>query len=1022
MTLMIKISIKHCLFTLVLMIFSLMVEAQTITVSGVVTDDLNGTLPGVNIIVKGGTGGTVTDMNGEYSIDGSLSDTLIFSFMGFQTLSVPITSANMNVQLVPSAIFLDEFVAIGYGSVRRRDLTGSITSIKGAEISRIPTIGNFTQGLQGLAAGVQVFNTQGSPGATPTVIIRGVTSINGDPNPMYVVDGIPIGRNVNQINAQDIASLEILKDASATAIYGTQAANGVILITTKTGKMGEQNFTLNLSYGLQQLKKPGIASAKEYMLVQNEKRYNAGQGEYALFSKEEIDNAKTTDYWDEAMRDFAPVYNVNLGFDGGTRKFRYSVNAGFFRQESQMVVGNWNRFTLRINSEYHFSDNVKLGMNFYPRVESWKNTPEIWSLISMDPTTPVYIPEEEQAGKNRYSIFQRSYNNDIWNPIGTIERFKVNNDNLLAAMNSNLYLNISFLKDFVFNSQLGLDFSSLMQDRYDPEFVIDLGKESNLVNSVSRQVDNYYSFVWNNTLSYVKTFNTLHNLNVMIGMASEKGKTSYVWGYKKNIPNDSEFLRYLDAATQEPDATGNDFINVALQSYLGRIMYNYNEKYYINFSFRRDGSFKFPEENRWANFPAVSIAWSMHNESFLKDNVSWISSLKLSGGWGQVGNQDALDANVYLTTLAKIAYVYGLDPQTFVGVYADQVANKDIKWETVEDFNGTLDIGFLDNRITFMGAVFSKRTKDMIMLKSYPFYSGYPNFEAMVWTNIGSIKSNGFELTVGYNDNQGEFRWNADINFTHIKTTAEKLADGQPYYDAWWGDYITKTEEGELVGQFWGYETDGLFQNQMEINAHTDEHGNLMQPNAKPGDVRFVDRNRDGVIDDTDKTFIGDGQPDFTMGLNFGASYKGFDLSMNLYASVGAEIFNTTKWEWSWGANNSNTFSGVYEEAWHGEGTSNSVPILDLNDYNQNYDKISDIYVDKGDFLKVRNIQLGYTFSQLTKVTRFRIYLNIDNPFVITGYKALDPELFGWVTTRNIDWGTNYYNPRIYSLGLNLNF
>jgi len=999
-----------------------MALSQAVTVSGNITDEDRLPMPGVNIIVQGSLQGAVSDPDGNYSITGNMNDTLIFSFIGYKNAIIVIQSDKIDVQMDPEAVLLEEFVAIGYGSVRKEDITSSITTIKGAEISKIQTNGNFTQGLQGLAAGVQVFNTSGSPGATPTVIIRGATSINGDPNPMYVVDGIPVGRNVNQINSNDIESVEILKDASATAIYGTQAANGVILITTKKGKMGEQEFNVDLNFGVQHLKKPEIAAAKEYMLVQNEKRFNAGQGEYALFSQEQINKAQNTDWWNEAMRSISPVINANIGYRGGTKKFRYSLNAGYFTKQSQMEVGDWSRFTTRLNTEVHFNDNIIFGLNLNPRVETWHNTPDIWSLISMDPTTPVYRPEDEQIGLNRYSVFQRSYNNDTWNPMGTIERFKVNNNNLLVGMNTNTYLNIRFLDDFIFNTQLGLDFSSLMQDRYDPEFVIDIGKESNLESSVSRQVDNYYGFVWNNTLSYVKTLSAVHNINLMAGVVAEKGKNRDLWGYGKNIPADSEFLRYLSAATDQFDASGNDRITVGLFSILGRAMYNYDERYYVNVSFRRDGSYKFPENSRYANFPAVSLAWAAHNEDFMKRGASWISRMKLSGGWGQVGNQEVLDDNVFLTTLAKIAYVYGEDPQTIVGVYADQIANADIKWETVEDLSLALDMGFLEDRISFAGAIFSKKTKDMIMLKSYPFYSGYPNFESMVWTNIGSIRSNGFELTAGYHDNEGDFKWNISVNFTHIQTTAISLADGEAYYDGWWGDYLTKTVEGGLVGQFWGYETNGLFQNQAEINAHTDEHGNLMQPQAKPGDVRFVDRNNDGVIDDNDKTNIGSGQPDFTTGLNFSASYKGFDLSIALYASIGAEIFNTTKWEWGWGANNSNTFAGVYDEAWHGEGTSNDVPILDLNDYNQNYDKISDIYVDNGNFLKVRYIQFGYTFHNAKHLNSPRIYFNVDNPFVFTKYKALDPELYGTVTTQNIDWGSNYYNPLIFSLGLNLKF
>jgi len=587
----------YLVFLSIIMV-STALKSQDVTVKGTITDETNVTMPGVNVFLRGTTQGTISDVNGYYSLRVEMGDTIVFSFLGYKEQEIQVKSEQLNVQLQLESFSLEEVVAIGYGNVRRKDLTSSISTIKGEEISKIPTRGNFTESLQGMVAGVQVFNTSGSPGSSPTVIIRGVTSINGDPNPMYVVDGIPIGKNVNQINSQDIESVEILKDASATAIYGTQAANGVILITTKKGKMGEENFYVSASYGLQDLKNPGIADAKEYMLVQNEKRYNAGQGEYALFSKEEIDNAKTTDWWDETMRNLAPIYNLNIGFDGGSRKFRYSVNAGYFRQESQMVVGNWNRFTLRVNTEYHFNDNITFGMNFSPRVETWKNTPDIWANISMDPTTPVYIPEAEWADKNRYSIFQRSYNNDIWNPMGTIERFKVNNGNMLAGLATNTYLNIRFLKDFSFRTQLGLDFSSLMQDRYDPEFVIDLGKESNLVNSVSREVDNYYSFVWNNTINYIKTINDAHNINVMAGLVAEKGKTRDVWGYKKGIPNDSEYLRYLAAATLEPDANGNDVTNVALSSMLGRVMYNYKERYLFNFSIRRDGSFKFPEKNR----------------------------------------------------------------------------------------------------------------------------------------------------------------------------------------------------------------------------------------------------------------------------------------------------------------------------------------------------------------------------------------------------------------------------------------
>jgi len=1009
------------LTTLLFLLSGSLLLAQTVVVTGNIQDENGDPLPGANVVVRSTMMGTISDSDGNFSISANPADTIEFSYVGYDTQEIVVgNQRNIELMMLPSKELLDEVVVVGYGSVRKKDITSSITTVSGDAINQTQQ-GNFTEALQGLAAGVQVFSTDGSPGASPTVIIRGATSINGNPNPMYVVDGIPIGRNPNQINPEDIETISILKDASSTAIYGTQAANGVILITTKKGKMGQSNFHVNASYGMQHLKEPQIASAREFMLVHNEKYFNAGQGEYALFTQEQIDTIQGTDWWNEAMRKFAPKYNLNLGFDGGSKKLRYSGSVGYFRQESQLEVGHWDKFTARFNTEYHFSDNIKFGQNFNPRVETWVNTPQIWGLISMDPTTPVYRPEEEQVGLNRYSIFQRSYNNDNWNPMGEIERAKVNNNNMLVGMQTNTYLNIRFLKDFVFNTQLGLDFNSLLQDRYDPEFSIDPGKESNQVNSVSREVDNYYYYVWNNTLSYFKTFNSVHNLNVMVGAVAEKGRTRDVWGYKKSIPNDNETLRYLVAAEVEPDASGNDEVSTALFSLLARAMYNYDEKYYLNASIRRDGSYKFPEDNRYALFPAVSVAWAAHNEDFLKGN-SVISHLKFRAGWGRVGNQEALGSNVYLYTLDKAPYVYGSSAATLVGAYNSQYANQDIRWETVEDFSGGIDLTLFKNKLTLTADLFSKKTIDMIMLKSYPFFSGYPDFEAQIWTNIGSIKSDGFELSLGYNDRKDDFFWGATLNLTHVKTTTLELADNADYNDAWWGDYIAKSREGELVGQFWGFKTDGLFQNQTEVLAHTDEHGNIMQPDAKPGDVRFVDLNKDGVIDDEDKTFIGSGQPDFTTGLNLSAGYKGFSLTFNFYAVVGADIFNATLWEWSWGANTSNVFADSYEDAWHGEGTSNWLPILDLNDNNQNYDKISDIYMENGNFFKIRFIKLAYELPKMKGLKSATVFANLENPLFYTKYTGFDPEQYGTVTAQNVDWGDKYPDPLVFTLGLSVKF
>jgi len=1011
---------RACLTILIVFLVGGGLCAQEREISGRVSDERSEALIGVNIVVKNSLVGVITDATGSFSLSATPTDTLVFTYVGYESLELVVgEQLRMDVQMLPAAEALEELVFIGYGSVRKKDLTSAIATVEGEVINQTSQ-GNFTRAMQGLNAGIQVFSTDGSPGASPTVIIRGATSINGNPNPFYVVDGIPIGRNPNQINSADIESISILKDASATAIYGTKAANGVILITTKKGKMGQSNFHVNASRGMQHLRKPEIAGAREYMLVHNEKYYNAGQGEYALFSPEQIDTTQTTDWWEEAMRTFAPRYDLNIGFDGGTRKLRYSGSLGYFRQEAQMEVGQWEKVTARFNTEYHFSENIKLGQNFAPRMENWINTPSIWGLISMDPTTPVFRPLDEQAGLNRYSIYQRSYNNDTWNPMAELERGKVNNQNLLIGMQSNTYLNVRFLEDFIFNTQLGLDFTSLMSDRYDPEFVIDPGKESNPVNSVSRQVDNNYAFVWNNTLSYVKTLGERHNLNLMAGFVTEKGRYRYVWGYKKAIPNDDPSLRYLTAGELEPDSDGND-ASASLVSVLGRVMYNFDERYFLTMSIRRDGSSRFPKKNRFGVFPAFSGAWSLHNEDFIRD-LGFISLLKLRAGWGRVGNEEMLNDNFFINSLGKAPYVFGSAGSTLVGSYSDRFANTDLRWETVEDFSGGIDVALFRNQLSLTAELFSKKTIDMIMLKSYPFFSGYPDFEAMIWTNIGSIHSGGVEISLGYRGQQGDFSWNASLNLTHVRTRTLELADGVDYNDSWWGDYITKSREGELVGQFWGYRTDGIFQNQAEVLAHTDEHGDIMQPDAKPGDVRFQDLNRDGVISDEDKTFIGSGQPDLTSGLNLSAAYRGLSLSMGLYASLGADIFNTVLWEWSWGANNSNVFAGSYDDAWHGEGTSDRLPILDLNDNNQNYDKISDLYIESGNFLKIRFVHIAYELSSFWKLKSASVFANVENPLFHTKYSGFDPEQYGSVTTQNIDWGDKYPDPLIFTLGLKVQF
>ena len=1007
---------------LLLLIGSATLMAQNI--KGKVVDENGLGLPGVNILISGTIQGVVTNVDGAYSIKANLGDTLLFSFIGYKSQKLAVSAPAMPlVKMVPDVETMDEVVIIGYGSVRKKDLSSSISTVKSGEITKTSQ-GNFTKALQGKVAGVQVFNAGGGPGSAPKIVIRGAISLNGTADPMYVVDGIPIGRNANQINQNDIESISILKDASAAAIYGTEASNGVVLITTKKGQMGTTNFELTANFGLQHLKNPGMADAREFMLVHNARAINAGN--QAPYSQADIDNPPVDiNWWDEVVNKVAPKYDITLGFNGGSKKFRYSGSVGYTGQKSQMDVGKWERYSGRFNTEYHFTDNIKFGQNLYPRVESWKNTPNLWYAIQTSPNTPVLRTNHEQY--DRYSKWSTpvnfNQNNQPLNPYKDQELAKVNNSNLEVLVRSNSFLNIRFLKDFVFNTQLGLEFQSNMYDKYNPKYSGENGGDQNQINNVSRETRNYYGFTWNNTLSYIKTVDKVHNFNLMAGFVAQKGKYKQLYGYGEKIPSDDPTLRFIDAATANFSANGVDWIDNALVSVLGRVMYNYDERYFINATVRRDASFKFAENNRAAVFPAVSLAWSAHNEEFAA-GINWLSQFKVRAGWGQVGNQDPLSGGTINYTLGKAPYVFGAGRQTFVGYYNNQFGNPDLKWETVEDLSAGIDLGVWKNKVTFTADVFSKRNKDMLMTKAYPYFSGYPNSDVKIWSNIGSLKSNGFELAIGYNDTQGDFTWNVNANLTHIETIADKLAEGETIYaGSWGGPYTTITMEGEKVGQYYGYKTDGLFQNQTEINAHSDEHGNLIQPSARPGDVRFKDLNKDGKIGDGDAIPLGSsGQPLFTTGLNLNAAYKNFDFSMSTYASVGADAINMGKYYWDCGAEGSNVYKGTFDRAWKKEG-DNDLPILIDGDPNGSIYNVSDFYLEDADYFKIRYVQLGYTFPKVKGIEYFRVYMNIDNPLTLTNYSGFEPEIHSHnIMEQNLDHGDSYPNPTIFSLGLNIKF
>ena len=1009
---------KQLLFLCCFALISLCGFAQQITVKGVVTS-ASDQLPmiGATIQVKGAGTGTITGLDGDYTLMNVPSDaTLVFSSIGYETQEIAVNGqTTINVVLKEATEFLDEVVVIGYGTVKRRDLTSSISSVKGDEITQTVT-GNAMDALQGKINGVQVASG-GGPGTTPKVLIRGVTTVNGS-DPLYVVDGMPISGNINFLNSNDIASMEVLKDASAAAIYGTRASNGVILITTKKGKEGKATVNFTTSVGFQTIAKPNIADAAEYKEVFNIRYANDDMG-----SMWEDTGATTnpggTDWWDTVVNKTAMVQNYALSVSGGTDKLIYNFSLGYYRNNSQFDVGYWDKINARLNLEYTFNKYVKFGFDVSPRVESWDDTPnQFSSAMAMDPTTPVFKPQAEWED-NMYNNYERSYNNQTWNPAASIARSNSHSREMGAIVNT--FIQVNPISQLTLRTQFAANAHYRRSDSFTPLFWMNALEKADR-SEVSRTMNEWLDWNWTNTATYIDTFAEKHNLNVMAGFTAERYANYSAFARRYNTPNNMDVMQEVNAGDADTSwAEGTSSFNT-LVSFMGRVMYNYDNRYYISASLRADGSSHFPEGNKYALFPAVSASWRVSGEEFMQ-NQSFINDLKLRGGWGRVGNEH-IDNDALLTYLGPDYYSFNSTLAN--GYYISSVGNNQLVWETVEDWNVGIDMMILDSRMNVTFEYFQKKSKDMLYQKQNIFAIGYPDWNSTVWMNIGSMKAYGWELGLNWHDDiNKDFSYNIGLNLSQVRNKAIRFnGDGPVYTGGFNSDQIIRNEDGGLISRFYVYVADGIFQNMEEVNAHTDEHGNVIQRDAKPGDIRFKDLNHDGVLDDNDKTFIGNPYPDLMMGLNLGLRYKNIDFAANFYGTFGNDIFNLTKGLYS-GAGGSNVWAGTLEKAWHGEGTSNDIPRLSYSDLNLNYNRVSSFYVEDGSYLRCKLLQVGYTLpKQWIGGYTLRVSFSAQNPFTITGYSGMDPErpaLDGSVIETGID-NTAYPNPRTFLFGIDLTF
>lgn len=1005
---------KRLLFAMFLFTSCFCVFAQeTIQIKGKVSA-ASESLPGVSIVIEGTTQGTTTDVDGNYSISAKPTDNLVFSYVGFQTITEAVNNRSIiNVLLKEDVVGLEEIIAVGYGTVKKKDLTGAISTVKGEELAK-RNVSGLAEALQGQLAGVQVTSNGGSPGSEASILVRGIATINNN-NPLYVVDDVPL-EDISWLNPKDIENVQVLKDASSSAIFGSRASNGVIIIETKKAKEGKTNITFDGSYSVQSIaKKPVLANATEYALIANKAAANSGMN--PLFPDPEA-LGDGTDWWDQVTQ-VAPIQNYSLNINKGTEDLKISTGLSYFNQDGVVKGGGYDRITLRLNTEFKITDKITIGENISLSKDKTKNGPDlIWGGLLTEPVIPVYLPEYEQEGKNEFSIYHPTTWTDGANPMGALARNFDVTDYLRTV--GNLFARFDIVTGLQFETKFAFYLSSWENNWFSPDYYIE-PTDKNDVNYVGRTHNNRTDFTWNNIVSYSADFDE-HSLKVAGGITMESFEHRTLSGSAKSLPSNHPDLRYLDAAT---DAfwSGGTNVNNTQTSFLARLNYSYKDKYLLTASFRADASSRFPEANKWGYFPSVSGAWNLAEEEFMNE-VDWLSQLKLRVGWGQLGNQN-IPNNATLTTLGKTYYVFGADKKVDIGMAPETVGNPDLKWETVEDINIGADLGFFDQKLTVAFDYFQRTSKDMLMEKSIPLYLG--SVWSTPWSNVGSLETEGFEIVLGYREKIGsDFNLNATLNLSHANSTLTTLASGEAI---WSGnhqrlDMLTRTAEGGTAGEFYGWVTNGIFQNQKEIINYTDEFGNILQPLAQPGDMKFKDLNGDGRINGEDREVIGDPEPDFSFGFNINMDYKAFDLSMLFNGTYGNDVLNAVKPYTHAGNGVYNSYSEILYKAWDGEGTSNTQPRLAVRDNNQNF-RYSDYYIEDGSYLRLKSLQVGYSIpaSVCKKITisKARIYVGGENLFTLTKFSGMDPDMGGSALERGIDWG-HYPLPRVWMVGANITF
>lgn len=1044
---------------------------QSKKVTGNVSD-AEGPIIGASVVEKGNAGnGTVTDLDGNFSLNVKPGSTIVITYIGYQKQEITVgNQSSLKITMKTDDKTLDEVVVVGYGVQKKKLVTGATIEVKGDDIQKMNTT-QVLGALQSQTPGVNIQAASGQPGDGFKISIRGAGT-NGNTAPLYIIDGV--AGDINNLNPADIERIDVLKDAASCAIYGSAAANGVILVTTKQGKQGKIQVSYDANVGWANVyRMPKMLTAKQYMEVMDQVRFNSGESGYdwKSFMGEDLynsymDGSNEGTNWVEAIRNKNAVTTSHaLNVTGGSDRSTFSMGAGYQYQDGvfgKVVKSDYRRFTFRINSEHVIYRNekgmdvVKIGENIYYQHKQNQGiqiggqySNELSSMLRANPAIPMYNADGSYTKAEDLKNWINNYNSFSANPVyKMLNQQSGHNKSINHNLHATGYLEIQPIKNLVYRGQLNYNQNTWTWRTFLPVF------SANNTNAdynrpedkATNQIGTSWGWSTTNTLSYKFDLQKKHNFDILVG--TEYGESRPDFGFSLNATSSNSIFGDMTHAymsymknNNAASVTGTPCDDTRSMSYFGRVNYNFDEKYMLSAIIRADGNSKFAPGKRWGYFPSVSAGWVISNEKFMEKTASWLDFLKLRAGWGQNGNAATISNFQWQGAFAfDSGSIYTFDTSAkshnaFIsGASPSRLPNEELTWETSEQLNIGIDARFLNGRLGLTADWYNKKTKDLLVAVPIDATTGF----STQMKNAGTVENKGVEVALTWNDKIGkDFQYNVGWNmaYNHNEVTKvnsnQKFNNGGSDYLAQNTGYMARFEEGHPIGYFWGYKTEGVMQNDADVKAYLDKNCGGKAENSKqgtgikPGDLKFVDVNGDGVVNDDDKTEIGSPQPDVTMGITLGASYKGFDLSVTGYGAFGQQVARSyrkfTDGEYE------NYTTEVYDY-WHGEGTSNKYPLLAHMNQGPNWQTVSDIYIEDASYFRLQNLTVGYDFTKIWKTSPFqqlRLYFTAQNLFTITGYKGMDPEngtaigSDSWVT--GVDVG-NYPQPRTYMVGVNIKF